>query len=440
MSEDLLRRVPPQNIEAEQCIIGAVLIDNAQFEAVVEIITADDFYREAHRRIWDAIAALMAAKQPVDPVTLVDALRPQLEQVGGAGYFAECASAVALPQRACDYARMVREKAIQRRLATAGTEIAQRAYESPQPWSPDFTEELVASAEYEISSISAQLSRPPEAKKADVLNTAIWRLRHGHDDSVHTGFDVLDRQFGGFTVGHLTMLAARTSKGKTAFATTIALNAAKAGAGVAFFTLEMTAEEMWLRALACEAQVNLFRVRYTGYRDGEEARVSAARETLTALPLEMLYRPSMCPRELRLETRRIARAMPHLRLVVVDYFNLMRGDHHERERWREMQEAVLALKQIAGELNLPILLLSQLNREAKEDEMPLLSQLRDTGATEEHASNVLFIWQERSAREAPCASDDWEDVQLRIAKQRNGPAGLKIKMQFKKSCGVFIDG
>jgi replicative DNA helicase len=145
----------------------------------------------------------------------------------------------------------------------------------------------------------------------------------------------------------------------------------------------------------------------------------------------------MRPRDLRLECRRLAREMGGLKLAVVDYFNLMRGDRRERERWREMQEAILALKGIAGELGIPLLLLSQLNRETNENEPPSLSNLRDTGAAEEHASNFLFVWQKPGPTECARAYDAWEDIDVIIAKQRNGPAGLRVPMKFKKNWGAF---
>jgi replicative DNA helicase len=393
MDGDFLKRVPPHNEEAERAVLGAVLIENRHFDAVAEILEPDDFYRESHRIMWTAIDALAGAKRPIDLVTLREVLQPQLEAIGGAGYLADLVAFVPAPSQAPHYARIVRDKSNLRKLAMLGGEIACKAYEAPEQWSPEYVEEQIALAEYEIAAIASRVIHKPEAKKAETLSAALWRLEHGVDDSIRTGFDALDRSFGGFNTGHLTMLAARTSKGKTAFATNIAMNAARAGLATAFFTLEMSADEMWLRALGCVAQVDMFNARRRGYRDGERARVADAEKLLGSIPLEILYRPSMRPRDLRLECRRLAREMGGLKLAVIDYFNLMRGDRRERERWREMQEAILALKGIAGELGIPLLLLSQLNRETNENEPPSLSNLRDTGAAEEHASNVLFVWQ-----------------------------------------------
>jgi replicative DNA helicase len=437
VSEDYLRKVPPQNLEAEQSVLGAILLKNELFDPVSEIIETRDFYRETHRTIWDAISALALAKKPIDEVTLIEALRPQLEAIGGASYIADLATCVPAPSTAPHYARMVRDKSILRGLIKFGIETTSKAFDAPPLWSADYVEELVAVAEYDLAAVASRVGRKPERRKAEVISAVRWRVEHGEETGVPTGFDPLDRSFGGFNTGHLTMLAARTSKGKTAFATNIAINAGRAGLATAYFTLEMTADEMWARTLGCVAQVDMFNAQRHGYRDGERERIADAEKLLGKIPLEILYRPSMRPRDLRLECRRLAREMGSLKLVVVDYFNLMRGDRHERERWREMQEAILALKGIAGELGIPLLVLSQLNRETNENEPPSLSNLRDTGAAEEHASNVLFVWQRPSAKDAPPVYDQWEDIDLIIAKQRNGPAGLRIPMQFMKRWGAF---
>ncbi len=285
--------------------------------------------------------------------------------------------------------------------------------------------------------LSKQLQQP-EPSKASTLATALWKIEHSREDSVASGFAPLDQCFGGFNVGHLTMLAARTSRGKTALAMNIAINAACAGSQVGFFSLEQPGDEMWLRAVGRVALVDFFAIRHRGYREGEKERIAKAREQLESVPLEILYRPAMRPRDLRIECRRLARNMGGLKLVIVDYFNLMRGDRREKERWREMQEAVLALKQIAGELAVPILLLSQLNRETDERQPPSLSNLRDTGATEEHASNVLLLWHQPRSADDGAPYGDEEEIQVILAKQRNGPAGVKVPMKFAKRYGAFF--
>jgi replicative DNA helicase len=183
--------------------------------------------------------------------------------------------------------------------------------------------------------------------------------------------------------------------------------------------------------------VDTFSASRRGLLDDEKERLAKARQALDELPIEILYRPSMRPRDLRIECRRLAREVGNLKLVIVDYLALMRGDRHERERWREMQEVVLALKALAGDIGVPMLVLQQLNRETNENLVPSLSNLRDTGATEEHSSNVLFVWQEPKKDDDPPVYGAWEDINIIIAKQRNGPAGLRVPMRFRKCWGAF---
>jgi replicative DNA helicase len=370
---------------------------------------------------------------------LVDVLKPRLDEIGGVAYIAQLA-ATGIPGSiwACHYAQIVRDKAIQRNVLSFSTELASKLFEQPTSWSPDWTEEVLAAAQYDLSAIGSRLERKPEPDKRETLKTVLRRIENGFENSISTGFAPLDRAFGGFNAGHLTILAARTSKGKTSLAMNFALNAARAGFHVGYFSLEQPDQEMWERALGCEAQVEMFRARRNrGYRDElEKERVIRAQQTLEMLPLEILYRPSMTPRELRIDCRCLARKLSGINFVIVDYLGLMRGDQRERERWREMQEIVFALKAIAGEVGFRLMLLSQLNRDTEEKFPPSLSNLRDTGATEEHASNVLFIWQKPAALDVSPFSE-WEEVEVIIAKQRNGPAGIRVPLQFNKRQGVF---
>jgi replicative DNA helicase len=258
---------------------------------------------------------------------------------------------------------------------------------------------------------------------------------------IPTGFTRIDTSFAGLAPGHLTIIGARTSRGKTAFATQIAINAAKAGHPVGYFTLEMEADEMWRRAVGTEAMVDTFLVQQRGYRGNEQSRVEAARQVLEPLPLRFVEGSGLRPRNLRLECKRLMREMDGLKLAVVDYVNLMRGDQHHKERWVEMRDVVMRLKEVAGELGIPLLVLSQINREVDQHEKPRLEHLRDTGAAEEHSSNVLFVWEpppkKTEGNPVHVAFDEWANCILTIAKQRNGPAQIDIAMQFKKSWEKF---
>jgi replicative DNA helicase len=453
--KDFLRIVPRNNIDAERAVLGGILLENEHFELVAEILTSEDFYRASHGRIWWAMETLANVRRPIDAITVADVLKPELEGIGGMGYVAELADRErVLPSLALHHAQIVKDASLQRGLLKVATGIVERLHEAPKNWSPDWTEEQVAVAEYEVASLGANVARKPEPSKGTLLRQAIYNLRHGIELGIETGFAALDDSFGGSRPGHITMVGARTSKGKTAFATNVAINASRPneeadpprpGNATAVLVLEQEALEMWERALACEAQVDTFRIHREHRRgmtlrddDSRFKRLETAAAALEAAPLEIRFRPGLCPRTLRLECKRLRREVGDLKLVIVDYFNLMRGDHHERERWREMQEAIYAIKDIAGELGVPIVLLSQINSEMKHDEKPTLANLRDTGATEEHASNVLLLWQAapKQPKDIP-AYDEWEDFWVTIAKQRNGPAGLDVPIKFKRNVGRF---
>ena len=438
----MMTNVPPRNLDAERALIGAVILENDRFDAVAENILADDFYNETYRVTWQAIEALAAARKPIDAVTLSAALQPYYNTIGSpAAVVAECTEAVPSPAYAVEhYAPLVRDQAILRRLAEYGAELNREICEGPESWSPDYAEERVANAEYELEQIASRRRRPSEKNWREVLREELWKLEHHQGQGIPTGFDTIDRCYGGFAAGELAFLAARTSRGKTQLAMNFAINAARGFEldgepqvfPTAFFTLEMTVARIVLRTLF-PAGVDLFRARQCGYRPGEKERVEEAAEAVVKLPIELRYRSSMRPRELRLECRRLVREMG-LKFAIVDYGGLMRANREERQRWLEMREVVLGLKEIAGELNIPILVLWQLNREVGDAEEPSLANLRDTGASEEHATDVLMAWQPGSDDTHP---DVWQDLKLKIAKQRNGPRDVTIDMEFRPSTGQF---
>jgi replicative DNA helicase len=442
--DDLLRRTPPQAVEAEQSVLGAILLDNEAIHLALEVLSPDDFYRQSHRELFGLMRDLAEHREPIDAVTLTDALRTcgRLEAIGGPSYISELAFAVPTAKSIGFYAQIVRVKSIQRALISYGTGVATKAQDAPEQWSPDYTEELLACAEYDLSEIANKAVRTPENSAAEMFATALYNLEHRVGGGIRTGFAPVDQVFGGFIPGHVTVVGARTSLGKTALGCNITVNAAKAGYPVIYFTLEMGADEMLMRALGTEAMVDVFAIQQRGYRGAEQERVEEARRILEPLPLRFVHRPGMRPRDLRLECKRLAREIGGLKLAIIDYVNLMRGDQRHKERWTEMRELVVRLKEIAGELGIPLLVLSQVNREVGEYDRPSLGHLRDTGAAEEHSSNVLFLWEPKPAeagRNGPLriAFDGWTDCRLTIAKQRNGPAGMDIPMRFKKSWGKF---
>jgi replicative DNA helicase len=418
---------------AERAVLGAVILRPDLFERAAEVVSADDFSDEKHRLVFRALETLVTERKPIDVVTIGAALASRVAEVGGPAGIAALTD-YAMPSAIDAYAAIVREKSTLRRAMRTCAQLAAQAESATD------VGEYLAVLEYEIAQVLERRSdtRPRERSKSDLLNAALWKLEHQISDAVRTGFPALDQAFGGFTAGDLSVLAARTSRGKTSFATCIALNAARENHGVLFVSLEQPTEEMIVRFLGSLAGVNVFRIKQRGYRDDEHQRIRDAATMLEALPVEIAYRPGLRPRDLRIECRRVQRrGGSKLKLVIIDYLALMRGDVRERERWREMQEVVLALKEIASELGVAALVLQQLNRETDDKHPPSLANLRDTGSLEEHASNVLFLWQPPAALEDVASIEQDTAINLVVGKQRNGPAGFKVPMMFDKRTGMF---
>jgi replicative DNA helicase len=441
-SSEFLRRVPAHDESAEQQILGAILQRNDIIDLVMAEVETEDFYRENFRVVYAAMIKL-AEDQSAIEAGLIKAVigEKNFERIQGSTLCFNAVEMCAAPSTAPQYAREVHRRAIQRAALAFGHEVVARTVDAPAPgtWTKDWTDEMLADIEYGASQLARRQVAPPETPKEGAIAEAIYKLKHGIGKGIPTGFRNIDYNFDGFAAGELNILAARTSKGKTALATNFALNAAKAGYPTAYFTLEMSQEQMWVRCLGTLAQVDTFDVRRNGLTDEREKRLRQAEAELVNDPFTILYRPSITPRAFRLECKRLIREMG-LKFAVVDYFNLMRGNKPERERWREMQEVVLAMKAIAGELGITVLLLSQLNREGDHDGPPSLTNLRDTGSMEEHGTNVILVWQKPLPKDAPpYAFDDWEDIEVILAKQRNGPVGGSIKMKFRKQWGAFID-
>jgi replicative DNA helicase len=440
---EVTQTVPPNDPQAEESVIGSILIRNETLDLVLAEMAADDFYRESYRLIFAAMLKAADAHRPIDPVLLRGVVGDsEWKRIEGDRLCAEAIANTPAPSAAAYYAGEVHNRAMARAALAFGLQIIQKAASAPAPgtWSKDWTAEMVADLEHGVAEIVSKQISKPETPRAEAITEAIHRLEHGYGKGIGTGFRSVDTYFGGFDAGHLSILAARTSKGKTALAVNIAINAAKALIPTAFFTLEMTRQEMLVRCLGTLGQVDTFDARRHGLRMDRAERMKQAEAELLNLPLTILYRPSMNPRGFRLEAKKLMRETG-LKFAIIDYFNLMRGNYRERERWREMQEVILALKEIACELDIPILLLSQLNREVSEDMPPSLSNLRDTGSAEEHSSNVLLLWQKPRSKDAPLTNyDDWEDIELILAKQRNGPTCRDIGLKFRKQWGVFVDG
>jgi replicative DNA helicase len=431
--DDILRRVPPQNLEAEQSVLGAVFIpvrveDNdivaAQARILSEItaiIGAEDFYGESHREIFRAMLDLASPKNPIDAITMTDILRARgaLEMIGGAAYLAELVDSVPTAANVAYYARIVGEKAVLRSVASVTTEIASLAYDSPHD-----IREFLGSAESMFLGAVRQALGDPEPRLIDAMRDLLVTVERGDLAGVPTGFPALDQFLasGGFGRGTLNTLAATTSVGKSAFACNVAIRVPRAG--VLILSSEMTRDEILRRLIADLGNVDwskISRRRPAIPNDLECRQITVAMERLSTMPLEVRYRRRLTPADVRREALLVRADFDgKLDLLIVDYLQLMDSDTPQKRRDLEIAQITKELKNIAGELDVPILLLSQLNREAAKGESgePELWHLRESGAIEQDSDTVILLWEPRDQRSDPLGD---LIVNWKIAKQRNGP-------------------
>lgn len=423
-TDESSRKVPPHSIEAEESVIGGVLLDNTSLDRALEILVPDDFYRDAHRKIMRAIVDLNQRNEPVDLVTLTDALksRNELQEVGGAAYLAEVAERTPTAANIAYYARIIKDRSVLRALIKTTSEIATRSFE-PQADVDQFLDE----AEHAIYGIAERKTRPTFFRVRDIVVDSMKAIEQMYErrelvTGVATGFTDLDRKTAGLQPTDLIIIAGRPSMGKTAFALNVAQYAAlENNIGVAIFSLEMSKEQLVLRMLCSEAEVDQSRVRsgYAGEKD--YPRLAIAAEKLAESPIYIDDTPALSVLELRAKARRLKRDREaRLGLIVIDYLQLMRGPATD-SREQEISAISRSLKALAKELNLPVVALSQLNRqlETRTDKKPMMADLRESGAIEQDADVIMFLFRPSVYdREA-----DKGDAEVIIGKQRNGPVG-----------------
>jgi len=430
--DETLRRVPPQNLEAEESVLGGVLLDNTALDRVVELIQPDDFYRGAHRKLFNAMLELSERSEPVDLITLSEALRSRgdLADVGGAAYLGELAERVPTAANVVHYARIVRDRAVLRGLITAATEIATRGYEA----SGDVAE-LLDRAEQLIFDISERRVRNAFTKLSEVLVESIKTIERLYEQKqsvtgVPTGFVDLDRMLSGLQPSDLIIVAGRPSMGKTAIVLNVAEHAAlRADVGVAVFSLEMAKEQLAMRMLCSEARVDLARVRTGHLSDREFPHLAMAAGRLGDAPIFIDDTPALSVLELRAKARRLKRDPANkLGLVIVDYIQLMRSSEGRDNREQEISEISRSLKALAKELHVPVLALSQLNRqvESRTPPVPRLADLRESGAIEQDADVIIFIYRDEYYNPESAEKGTAEII---IGKQRNGPTGT-VRLTF----------
>ncbi|MBF0461461.1 MAG: replicative DNA helicase [Magnetococcales bacterium] len=434
-------RRPAWNNAAEQSVLGAILLDNSVHDQVADILQPQDFYTGAHRVIYQAIGALLDRGEPADPVILQQYLQKndELQSVGGSGYLAQLIETVPATANAGAYARLVRDKAILRELAQQATHIVESVYQGQNM--P--TDKLLDEAEQRIFAVGEGRSQRSasyftlKAVLMPVLHNIEQLIAHkGSVTGVPTGFVDLDKLLAGLQNSDLLILAGRPSMGKTSFAMNIAANAAvDHQVPVAVFSLEMSKEQLVARMLSSAARMDAQKLR-TGYLgDDEFGQLIHTADRLAKAPLFIDDTPAISIAALRAKARRMRREQK-IQLILIDYLQLMQGELKTENRVQEISQISRGLKSLAKELNIPIIALSQLSRKLEErpNKRPILSDLRESGAIEQDADVVLFVFREEVYKDNDPALAGLAEII--VAKQRNGPTG-KVKLTFLKQYTRF---
>jgi replicative DNA helicase len=417
-------RVPPHNLEAEESVLGAMLLSRDAIAAAIERCDASNFYRPSHAQIFDAITDLYGRGEPADVVTVAEQLRRSggLEEAGGTPALVSLQSNTPAISSAGRYASIVEEHALLRRLIGVSQEISELAYSLPE----DVTD-AVDRAESMVFEIAQRRTTDSIAPLQELLSQSLDRLEElfGRGETitgVATGFDALDQQLAGLQKSNLIVVGARPSVGKTAFALNIAANAAVKGTPVLFFSLEMSHLELAQRILCSEAMVDATRMRNGQLKETDWSKVSRAIGRIGDAPLHIDDNPNVTIMDIRARARRM-KSRGGLGLVVVDYLQLMTGRNSADSRQVEISEISRGLKILARELDIPVIALSQLSRnlEARQDKRPMLSDLRESGAIEQDADVVMFLYRDEVYnKDVP---DNAGKAEVIVAKHRNGPVG-----------------
>jgi len=424
---ELRLKIPPNSLEAEQSLVGGLMLDALAWDKVADVITSDDFYRKDHRLIYSSIASLVNAGSPCDVVTVSEHLdgRGELDNAGGLEYVAKLANETAGAANARSYAKIIRERSTLRSLISAGNEIAGSAF------STDGREaaEVLEDAERLIFEIAEKGSRGKKGFKSlkEILPATVDRidLLHQSDGDItgiSTGFSEFDKLTAGLQPGDLVIIAGRPSMGKTTLAVNIAENAA-IGAKVptAIFSMEMPAEQLAFRMISSLGRVDQTHLRTGNFPDEDWSRINTAVQLMSDAPVYIDDTPGLSPSEIRARARRLQREHG-LGLIVVDYLQLMQVPGNTENRATEISEISRGLKALAKEMSCPVIALSQLNRgvEQRTDKRPVMSDLRESGAIEQDADIIVFIYREEVYNQDTPRKGV---ADIAIAKQRNGPIG-----------------
>lgn len=434
-----LHKLPPQNIEAEQSILGAVLLENDAINNALEILGANDFYNESHRKIFSAILELYEKNEPSDLITLSNILKDkkQLDSIGGVSYLASLVDNVPSAANIAYYSRIVKEKAILRGLIGTATEIINKSYDTGTD-----VENVLDEAEHAIFEISENKISPAFHPIREIIKDSFITIEKLYEKKelvtgVPTGFEKVDDITSGFQKSDLIIIAGRPSMGKTAFALNIVQHVAiERGIPVALFSLEMAKEQLALRMLSSEAKVDSQRLRkgFLGETDWPKLTTAAGRLSEAAIFIDDT--PAITVLEMKAKARRL-KAETGLGLIMLDYLQLMRGSRFSDSREQEISEISRSLKALAKELKVPVVALSQLNRKVEDrtNKRPQMADLRESGAIEQDADVIAFIYRD----EVYNKSEDNPQkgiAEIIIGKQRNGPIGT-VQLAFLEKYTCF---
>jgi replicative DNA helicase len=453
-SKSDILRIPPQSTDAEQSVLGGILFEERAITKVLDILVPSDFYRDAHRKIYSAMITLFEKNEPVDLITLTEALKKQdaLDAAGGHAYISSLVDTIPTAANIQYYARIVKEKAILRNLITISSEIIAESYEDQKD-----VDDLLDRAESRIFEISEHKIRPSFFPMKEVVKESFKMIETLYEKKelitgVPTGFRDLDLLTSGFQPSDLIIIAGRPSMGKTALALNIARYASSAReTPVLLFSLEMSKEQLAMRMLSTESRIDFNRIRSGRIRKDEWRGLMDAANTLSEIPIVIDDSASLNPLEMRAKARRLKAEMD-IGMVIVDYLQLMTGMGRAERRDLEISEVSRSLKAMAKELNIPVVALSQLSRavESRENKRPILADLRESGAIEQDADLIIFIYREELYKHKKFKEDDEKPfvdpaeeekdavAEIIIGKQRNGPTGT-VRLAFLKEFTRFED-
>ncbi|MBQ6354940.1 replicative DNA helicase [Candidatus Saccharibacteria bacterium] len=437
-------RTPPQDLDAEKSLLGAMLISDSAFADVLDKIKYADFYDKRHAEIFRAMTNLYDSHRPIDLTTLTDELRSQktLKIVGGAPYLAELTNFVPTASHASAYADIIAKTSTQRKLIAAGSKIVEQAYQDDAK-----VEELLGDAERELFEVSDKNNKSDYSALQDLLVDAYDRIENLHKNKgslrgLKTGFRDLDKKTAGFQPGDLVIIGARPAMGKTTFAQNLAYNVADLNKkGVLFFSIEMSKEEIVDRMISDVAGVNSWNIRTGNVSDDDFSRIGDALGEMDSIPLYIDETSNMTILELRNKARRAAHDHD-IGLIIIDYLQLLQGsDRYAGNRVQEVTEISRGLKTLARELNVPVIALAQLNRgvtdQSRKSNRPVLSDLRDSGSIEQDADLVMMLHRPDYYHQGEEGYEDTNITEVIIAKHRHGPVGV-IELYFQKDLNRLV--